>query len=71
MGGWKAMSRLSCSRGLGPGPSAGGSATVRNGLAGPAMSPKKKAVTTNMASMAQATRGSVSRARNFQVTATR
>jgi hypothetical protein len=70
MGGWNAMSGWFCRSGLGPGPSSGGSASTRNGLAGPSMSPKKNRHTTNITIMAHATSGSFRRSRNFTTTAT-
>jgi hypothetical protein len=65
MGGWNATRALSCSSTLGPRPLAGTApATVRKGSAGPAMRPKKKAATTRVTSVAQATRGSAPWRRN-------
>ena len=58
MGGWNATSALSCNSTLGPRPLAGTApATVRNGSAGPAMSPKKNAATTRVTSVAHADEG--------------
>ena len=64
MGGWKSTSGLSWSRTLGPSPSGGMVPdTWANGSAGPSISPKKKAHTTNMTNVAQATSWSSARAR--------
>ncbi len=63
MSGWFRRSEL------GPGPSSGGSASTRNGLAGPIISPKKNRQTTNITSIAQPTRGSSRRPRNLIITA--
>ena len=67
-----AISGWFCSKGFGPGPSRGTApATVRNGLAGPTMSPKKKAVTANAVTMAHATSGSAARSRKRQAMSAR
>ena len=70
MGGWKATSTWSCSKGLGPWPTKfKGTSTRAKGLAGMAMRPKKNDEIPRRTTVAQPSRGSACRARNFQRTA--
>ena len=70
MGGWNRTSGLSWSRTFGPSPFAGmAPMTWVNGSAGPSIRPKKKAHTTYMTRVAQATSWSSARERNRQTMA--
>ena len=69
MGGWKRTSGVSWSRTLGPSPFAGIARTWVNGSAGPSIRPKKKAHTTYITRVAQATSWSSARDRNRQTMA--
>ena len=70
MGGWNRTRGLSWSSTFGPRPLAGiAPVTWVNGSAGPNMRPKKKAQTTYMTRVAQATMASSARARKRQTTA--